>query len=178
MLSHSLLPTVAVTDGGGLYYGNMIFTALVFIILMILIMKFAWKPLSEMMEKRANKIADDINSAEKSRKDAEDLAKQREDALAKSREDATDIINNAKQSAQVQSDQIITTARNDAQSIKTSAQKDIEQERKDALANTKNDVANLSIEIASKIIQKELKADDQKALIDSYIEGLGKQDAR
>ncbi|CAI2646551.1 F0F1 ATP synthase subunit B [Apilactobacillus apinorum] len=178
MLSHSLIPTVATTEGGGLYFGNMIFTAVVFIILMLLIMHFAWKPLSEMMEKRANKIAEDINSAEKSRKEAEDLAKQREDALSKSREDANGIINNAKQSAQVQGEQIISSARNDAQSIKASAQKDIEQERQDALANTKNDVANLSIEIASKIIQKELKADDQKALIDSYIEGLGKQDAR
>ncbi|AYF92807.1 F0F1 ATP synthase subunit B [Apilactobacillus bombintestini] len=178
MLSHSLLPNVAMTDGGGLYYGNMIFTALVFIILIALIMHFAWKPLSETMKKRADKIADDINSAEKSRQDAEDLAKQREQALSKSREDATDIINNAKQSAQVQSDKIISSAKNDVQSMKTTAQKDIEQERQDALSNTKNDVANLSIEIASKIIQKELKADDQKALIDSYIEGLGKQNAR
>lgn len=178
MLSHSLLPTVAATDGGGLYYGNMIFTALVFIILMALIMHYAWKPLSKTMEQRANKIANDINSAEQSRKDAEKLAKQREDDLSRSREDAAGIINDAKQSAQVQGDQIITTARNDAQSIKVSAQKDIEQERKDALSNAKNDVATLSIEIASKIIQKELKADDQKALIDSYIEGLGKHNAR
>ncbi len=58
--------------------------------------------------------------------------------------------------------------------MKVAAEKDIEQQRQEALANSKKDVASLSIEIASKIITKELNADDQKALIDSYIEGLGK----
>ncbi|WP_105957132.1 F0F1 ATP synthase subunit B [Apilactobacillus quenuiae] len=178
MLSQTLFSSVAATEEGGLAIGNIIFTAIVFIVLMALIKHYAWKPLSDVMAKRADKISNDISSAEKSRKDAEELAKKREVALSKSRDDANDIINNAKDSAQKQSEQIVSEARNDAQSVKASAQKDIEQERKDALANTKDDVANLSVEIASKIIQKELKSDDQKALIDSYIEGLGKQNAR
>ena len=60
---------------------------------------------------------------------------------------------------------------------KEKAQADIEQQKKDALADSKNDVADLSIEIASKIIKKSLNADDQKALIDSYIEGLGNNES-
>lgn len=59
--------------------------------------------------------------------------------------------------------------------MKDNAKKDIEQQRQEAMSGIKNDVAELSIEIASKIIQKELNAEDQKALVDSYIEGLGKQ---
>ena len=59
--------------------------------------------------------------------------------------------------------------------LKDNAKKDIEQQRQEAMSGIKNDVAELSIEIASKIIQKELNAEDQKALVDSYIEGLGKQ---
>ncbi len=66
----------------------------------------------------------------------------------------------------------VETAQKDAQALKQQAQKDAEQARRDALNSAKDDVANLSIEIASKLIQKELKADDQKELIDSYIEGL------
>lgn len=58
--------------------------------------------------------------------------------------------------------------------MKTNAKKDIQQERQEALDSVKNDV-ELSIEIAWRIIRKELTADDQKALVDSYIEGLGKQ---
>ncbi|MCK8623977.1 F0F1 ATP synthase subunit B [Apilactobacillus xinyiensis] len=177
MFSHLLFGSPFVLTEG-LYTGNLLFTAFCFIILMGLIKHFAWGPLSEMMDKRANKIANDINSAEKSRQEAEKLAAQREEALSKSQDDASAIVNRAKDTAKQQGEQIVNSARTDAQSIKNSAQKEIEQERKDALANTKDDVANLSIEIASKIIQKELKADDQKALIDSYIEGLGKQNAR
>ena len=59
--------------------------------------------------------------------------------------------------------------------MKDNAKKDIEQQRQEAMSGIKNDIAELSIEIASKIIQKELNAEDQKALVDSYIEGLGKQ---
>ena len=59
--------------------------------------------------------------------------------------------------------------------MKANAKKDIQQEKQDALSSVKNDVAELSIEIASKIIQKELTPESQKELVDSYIEGLGKQ---
>ncbi len=60
-----------------------------------------------------------------------------------------------------------------AQATKDQASAQIEQERAEAMAGVKNDVAELSVTIAQKIIQKELKLDDQKALIDAYIEGLG-----
>ena len=55
------------------------------------------------------------------------------------------------------------------QNLTITVSKDAEQARRDALKGAQNDVANLSIEIASKLIHKELNADDQKALIDSYI---------
>ncbi|MFC6254376.1 F0F1 ATP synthase subunit B [Secundilactobacillus hailunensis] len=154
--------------------GDMLFYAICFIILMWLIKIVAWKPINKMMQDRADKISNDIDSAEKSRDDAAKLAKQRQDALANSRHEATGIVDSAKKQGQQQRDGILAEAQTDAQSLKDNAKKDIEQERQDALASVRNDVADLSIEIASKIIQKELSADDQKALIDSYIEGLGK----
>lgn len=154
--------------------GDMLFYAICFIILMWLIKLVAWKPINQMMQDRADKISNDIDSAEKSRDDAAKLAKQRQDALANSRQEATGIVDSAKKQGQQQRDGILAQAQTDAQALKDNAKKDIEQERQDALSSVRNDVADLSIEIASKIIQKELSADDQKALIDSYIEGLGK----
>lgn len=168
MLSHLIVAT-------SLPYGDILFYAICFLILMWLIKIFAWKPVNQMMQDRADKISNDIDSAEKSRDEAAQLAQQRQDALSNSRQEATTIVDNAKKQGQQQRDGIVAQAQTDAQSLKVNAQKDIEQERQDALQNVRNDVADLSIEIASKIIQKELSADDQKALIDSYIEGLGKQ---
>ncbi|HJE87081.1 F0F1 ATP synthase subunit B [Levilactobacillus brevis] len=168
MLSHLVV-------GAGLYFGDSIFYVTCFLLLLWIVKVLAWKPVTKMMQDRADKISNDIDSAESSRNEAADLVQKRQTALANSRSEAQTIVNDAKTNGQQQREQIVTQAQTDAQTLKQNAQKDIEQERQDALVNARNDVADLSIEIASKIIQRELKADDQKALIDSYIEGLGKQ---
>ncbi|MBW1605841.1 F0F1 ATP synthase subunit B [Lactobacillus sp. Sy-1] len=161
--------------GAELAYGTMLYYLVLFLVLVLLIKVFAWKPINKMLNERTQQIVSDIDSAKQKHQEADSLAKQRQDELNKSHDEASTIITNAKQAGQKQQEQIVSDAQSDAQTIKDNAHKSIEQERQDVLANTKNDVANLSIEIASKIIQKELKANDQKALIDSYIEGLGKQ---
>lgn len=160
--------------GAQLYVGDMVYIAVSFIILMFLIKLVAWKPVTKMMKDRSDKIANDIDSAEKSRADATKLAEQRQTELASTRQEASTIISEAKQTGQKQSDKIVEDAQNNAASMKVAAEKDIEQQRQEALANSKKDVASLSIEIASKIISKDLNSDDHKALVDSYIEGLGK----
>ncbi|WP_395318845.1 F0F1 ATP synthase subunit B [Fructilactobacillus frigidiflavus] len=157
--------------------GDALFYAILFLILMFAIKVVAWKPVTKMMQDRADKISDDIDTAEKARNKAVALEKQRQEALANSQEEAGEIINKAQQTGDKRRDTIIEEARSDAQSLKEKAQADIEQQKKDALADSKNDVADLSIEIASKIIKKSLNADDQKALIDSYIEGLGNNES-
>ncbi|MCW3777852.1 F0F1 ATP synthase subunit B [Levilactobacillus namurensis] len=168
MLSH-------LVAGQTLYFGDSLFYIVCFLLLMWLIKIFAWKPVTKMMQDRSDKIANDIDSAEKSRTDAASLVAKRQEALNASHAEAQTIVQTAKTNGQQQRDQIVAQAQTDVQTLKATAQKDIAQEREDALANARDDVADLSIEIASKIIQRELNADDQKALIDSYIEGLGKQ---
>ncbi|WP_137602262.1 F0F1 ATP synthase subunit B [Paucilactobacillus nenjiangensis] len=162
-------------ESNSLYVGDMIFYLVSLVILMLLVKKFAWGPITKMMQDRADKIANDIDSAEASRNEASKLAEQRESELQNARSEAATIVGNAKQSGESQRTQIITSAQSEAQALKENAQQDAEQAREDALKRAKDDVANLSIEIASKIIHKELSAGDQKALIDSYIEGLGKE---
>ncbi|USS87710.1 F0F1 ATP synthase subunit B [Fructilactobacillus hinvesii] len=152
--------------------GDALFYAVLFIILMWLIKIFAWKPVTKMMQDRSDKIANDIDTAEKSRTEALELAKQRKEALANSQAEANEIINKAQQTGDKRRESIISDANLDAKTIKENAAKDIEQQKRDALASTKDDVADLSIEIASKIIQKNLDANDQKTLIDSYIKEL------
>ncbi|KRL54446.1 ATP synthase subunit b [Lentilactobacillus parakefiri DSM 10551] len=153
----------------------MLFVMITFLVLMWLVKIIAWKPITKMMQDRSDKIVNDIDSAKESRTKAADLAQKRQAELDKTRDDANTIINTAKQNGQRQQEQIVEDARNEASNLKSSAEKDIEQERQEALAKLRKDVASLSIEIASKIISKELNEDDQKGLVDSYIEGLGKQ---
>ena len=173
-----LLFGLPIGAGESLYIGDMVYYIVLFLILMWLIKLVAWKPLSKVLKQRADHITNNINAAEQSNQKAQKLARQRQQALDHSHTEASSIIDNAKTSGQKQRQQIITSANSDAQTLKQNAQKSIQQERQDTLAKTKDDVADLSIEIASKIIQKELKPADQKALINSYIEGLGKHNAR
>ena len=161
--------------GAQLYVGDMLFVMITFLVLMWLVKIVAWKPITKMMQDRSDKIVNDIDSATESRTKAAELAQKRQAELDKTRDDANTIINTAKQNGQRQQEQIVEDARNEASNLKSSAEKDIEQERQEALANSRKDVASLSVEIASKIISKELNEDDQKGLVDSYIEGLGKQ---
>lgn len=132
--------------------------------------------MTQMMQKRADKIANDIDSAAQSREEAQKLAAKRQEELKGSRQEAARIVDNAKQAGESQRAEIIATAQQDAQNLKNQAQKDAEQARQDALRGAKKDIANLSIEIASKLIHKQLNADDQQALIDTYIEGLVKHE--
>ena len=145
-----------IAESNQLYLGDMLFYLVSFLIMAALVWHFAWKPVTQMMQKRADKIANDIDSAAQSREEAQKLA--------------------AKRAGESQRAEIIATAQQDAQNLKNQAQKDAEQARQDALRGAKEDVANLSIEIASKLIHKQLNADDQQALIDSYIEGLVKHE--
>lgn len=157
-------------------WGDFLFYLVLFVILMALVGHFAWNPIQNMLQKRADKISNDLDSAEGARLKAEKLAKQREDALSDSHSEASQIVSKAKDNAEQQRTAIVKQANDDATALKSNAQKDISRQKQEALAGVRNDVAELSIEIASKIIEKELTADDQKELIDKYIEGLGKQD--
>ncbi|TYC48943.1 ATP synthase F0 subunit B [Weissella muntiaci] len=153
--------------------GNMLFLLVSMIVLLLLLKKFAWGPVSKMMQDRADKIAHDLDSAEDARQKAQDLESKRQEQLQSARTDANAIIADAQTAAGLQRDQIVSDANDSAQAMKATATAQIEQERVEAMAGVKNDVAELSITIAQKIIQKELKLEDQKALIDAYVAGLG-----
>lgn len=165
-----------IAESNQLYLGDMLFYLISFLIMAALVWHFAWKPVTQMMQKRAAKIANDIDSAEQARDSAAQLAAKRQAELNGSRQEAATIIDNAKKSGESQRTTIIETAQKDAQALKSRAAEDAKQARTDALKGAKDDVANLSVEIAEKLIKKQLNAKDQQELIDSYIEGLVKHD--
>ncbi len=157
------------------YLGDSLFVLVVFIILVALVGKFAFGPVSKMMQARSDKITNDLDNAAQSREDAAKLAAQRATELKNSKSEAVEIVNTAKRNGEKQREGMVTLAQEEVQTLKQNAKKDIEQSRLDALNSARDDVAQLSIEIASKLIKKELSVTDQNSLINSYIEGLDKQ---
>ncbi len=151
--------------------GLFFWQSLVFVALILLLRKFAWKPILTAVNAREESIENALNSAEDAKKEMANLtasnerllneAREERDALMKeAREMKADIVAKAKEEAKVEGEKMIAGAK-----------EAIEMERKAAIVELKNQVAALSIDIAEKIVKGNLVADDkQKALVNELVE--------
>ena len=151
---------------------NTLWYLIVFSILLLAVKHYAWGPVKDMMEKRRQKVIDDLDQAASNRKKAEILANEREAALKNSRQEATQILSDAKSNAQKTGKQIVSEAMAEASAIREKAKADAAQAETDALNEAREKVADLSVTIAEKVIAKNLSAADQKDLVDQFIKGL------
>ena len=157
----------------GSLIGDFILVAGSFLLLIVLIKKFAWDNITRTFEQRAKKISDDIDGAESARQKAEDLAQKRETELAGSRQEATTIIENAKETAEKNKAGILADAAAEAGRLKEKANQEIAQTKAEAMNSIKGDVADLTVNLASKILGQKLDQEAHKELIDRYIDKLG-----
>ncbi|CDR81864.1 F0F1 ATP synthase subunit B [Lactobacillus delbrueckii subsp. lactis] len=151
---------------------NTLWYLIVFSILLLAVKHYAWGPVKDMMEKRRQKVIDNLDQAASDRKKAEILANEREAALKNSRQEATQILSVAKSNTQKIGKQIVSEAKAEASAIRERAKADAAQAKTDALNEARNEVADLSVTIAEKVIAKNLSAADQKDLVDQFIKGL------
>ena len=100
------------------------------------------------------------------------MANEREAALKDSRQEATKILSDAKENAQKTSSEIVANDNTDAASIRKKAEEDAKKAKTEALDAARDQVADISVAIAEKIIAKNLSAEDQKDLVNQFIKGL------
>lgn len=146
-----------------------------FIVLMILVKKYAWGPVMDMMQKREDYIANEIEVAEKNRLEAEKASKEANERLIQTKQEAQKIIDDAKNAGLKQEQDIIEAARKEAERIKIAAQEEIQNEKEKAIKALQDQVASLSVLIASKVIEREISAQDQEELIAKYISEVGEE---
>ncbi|MEK3906191.1 F0F1 ATP synthase subunit B [Oceanobacillus sp. FSL W7-1309] len=160
---------------GGLRVGDMLVQLAFFIILLALLKKFAWGPLMNKMQEREEYVAGEIEAAEKSRLEAEKASKDAAAQLNQVREEAQKLIEDAKAAGAKQEQDIVEAARKEADRLILAAQADIQNEKEKALQALQDKVASLSVLIASKVIEKEISAQDQEKLINDYIKEVGEE---
>ncbi|WP_066188089.1 MULTISPECIES: F0F1 ATP synthase subunit B [Gracilibacillus] len=160
---------------GGLQGGDMAFAIISFLILLALLKKFAWGPLMNKMEERENHIANEIDTAEKNRREAEKSVLEANEQLKSTRQEAQKIIEDAKKAAVDQERSIVEAANQAAVRIKKSAEEDIAREKEKAVEALQAQVATLSVQIATKVIEKEINEEDQEQLIHDYIKEIGEE---
>lgn len=144
-----------------------------FLILYLLLQKFAFGPLFGMMEKRRQLVKDQIQTAENNRKQSEQLLEEQKLALQQTRKEAHDIIEQAKQIGSKQADEITIAAREEATRVKNEAIRDIENEKNKAVAALRSQVGAMSVLIASKIIEKQIDEKSQEQLVEHYLKEVG-----
>jgi F-type H+-transporting ATPase subunit b len=154
--------------------GDILFQLVMFILLLALLKKFAWGPLMGIMQEREQHIANEISQAERANLEAKKQLEEQRELLKEARVEAQGLIENARRQGDVQREEIIAIARTEADRIKESAKMEIEQQKEQAVAAIREQVASLSVLIASKVIERELGEQDQQKLIDEFIQEAGK----
>ncbi|MGQ7531331.1 F0F1 ATP synthase subunit B [Streptococcus suis] len=153
--------------------GNFILVTASFAVLIILIRVFAWDNITGIFEERANKIANDIDAAEEKLTAAANLVQQREDELVQGRIESQKIIQDAVERAKLEKKRILEQADVEIQGLKQKAQLEIEAEKREAQENLRVQVAELAVDLASKIILEDLDQQAHSNLIDRYLDKLG-----
>jgi F-type H+-transporting ATPase subunit b len=167
------LPLAAEESGGSFLVspnlGLMIWTLLVFLIVMYVLSKAAFPKIQEALDKRANAIRDSIESAEKTREEADKILEEYRARLREAREQADDIVARARKAAEATTAQASQEGRDKREELLAAARRDIEAETRRSLERIRKEVADLTVLTTEKVTRKSLTGDDQKRLIDDAL---------
>ena len=140
---------------------------------LVIFKKFLLKPIKQVIADRKAKADSEIADAQKLRTEAEAMKAEYEQNLQNARTEANQIVSAAQKTATARSEEIVGEARAQAAALKQKAEADIAQERKKAVNEVKDEIGGIAMEIASKVVEREISEKDQKDLIDEFIKNVG-----
>jgi len=153
--------------------GLIIWTLISFFILLILLKKVAFPPILKGMKKREETIKQQLEEAQKTKKDAENLLEGYKRQLAEARSEAQKIINEGKSLGENMRKEIVQKAQEESNQIVKRAQEEIELQKQKAILELQEKIADLSIMAATKIINKSLNTEDNRRLVEEYVSKVG-----
>lgn len=153
-------------------FGLFFWTAIAFLTVLFLLKKFAWKPILEALHEREKSISDSIAAAEKMRADMDTMKSDHEVLLNKAREERTLLLQEAKEIKDKIINEAKDVAKEEANKIMIEARQQIEFQKNAAMVDVKNQIGSLVIEVAEKVLRKELS---NKAEQNNYISTLANE---
>ena len=152
---------------------EMIWGGLAFLIVLLLLIKFAFPALRKGVKAREEKIRSDLEGAEHARQEAEEERARYQSQLADARGEANRIVEEARAAAEQVRQDLTSRAEQEAAQIRTRAADDIQAARDRAMSDLRGQVADISIELAEKIVERSIDRSAQEQLIESYISSVG-----
>jgi F-type H+-transporting ATPase subunit b len=165
-------------DSGGSFLvspslGLMIWTLLVFLFTMWVLSKLAFPRIQEALDKRANAIRESIESAERTRQEADQILAEYRARLKEAREQADEIMARARKAADSAKAQAAEEGKERREELLAAARRDIEAETRRSLERIRKEVADLTVITTEKVTRKSLTGEDQRKLVE---EALGEVD--
>jgi F-type H+-transporting ATPase subunit b len=154
--------------------GLMVWTIVTFIVLLLVLNKYAWKPLLMVLQDRESEIRRALGEAERARVEASDLLKRNEQNLAKADEEYRRIVHDGKAFAEKVKAEIVTKAHEQAQREIEHAREEIERETEAAKEQLRGEIADLAVQAAGRILEESLDARKQKKFVDEFLNQLPK----
>ena len=153
--------------------GIFLWTLVTFLIVLIILKAKAWAPLIAALDKRESDIRESLNAVEKAREDAENITKDYEKMVQKAKKESVEIISASREAGEKVKTEIITEAKSNAKKIMTDNLDQIEREKNKVIGEIRQQVVELSVMAAEKIIGKSLEKDDHNKMIQDTIKEYG-----
>jgi len=153
--------------------GNMVAAVAQWVLLLILLRVFVYKPILAAMSKRREAITKQIHDADGLREESDQLRQQARQLVEQARDEAKQVLANARRDADEQARKIVDQAQREAAYRQKAAIDEIAHERDAALASIRGQVADLVVLAASKVIERNLTRDDQTRYINEVLQDAG-----
>ncbi|MBO4898177.1 MAG: F0F1 ATP synthase subunit B [Clostridia bacterium] len=155
---------------------TILFTWINLVILYLLMKKLLFKPVKGIIDARNKEIETLYSDAEKTKTEAEDMKADYTKKLSEAKIEAEGIIKDARKRASLDEERILFDAKAKANKMVSAAESQIEADKKNAALGIKDDIADMAIEIAEKVIEKDITESDHHRLIDGFLTDLGDTD--
>ncbi len=154
--------------------GLIFWTVITFVILLLILKKVAWKPILNVLDEREKMIKESLEKSERAKEEAERLINENKANLAKAEEESQKVITQAREFAEKLKTQLIENSKAEAKKLIDDAGVEIERKNKEAFDSLKNQVAEIAVNAAEKIIKENLDKDKQFRLVNKFIDELPK----
>mgnify|MGYP001232239389 CR=1 FL=1 len=154
--------------------GLVVWTTITFLLVLLLLTKFAWKPIIQALDERANQIHGDIERAAQVRNEAETLFEQYQDKLNDLKTEAQEIITEARKDAEGLKNEILEKARKEAEEIRARSRKEIQLSMDAALEEIHKRAVDLSIEVTKRVVSRNFTADDHSKQLKEALQSFSK----
>ncbi len=155
-------------------WGLQIWTLVSFVVLLVLLSKFAFKPIAQALDRRSEAIRKSIEEAEKQRAEAKKLMEDYQKQLAEARAEANKIVEEARGLGENVRKEVVEKANAEASALLQRSQEELQRQKEKGVQELKDTVAGLSVQIASKIIEKEVNEATHRQLVENLIKDLTK----